>query len=192
VLAARRTERTYGAPSLSLAQISALLYFSARTIDVVSLPSGLKVAQRPFASAGGRSELEIYVLSNHVDGLAAGAYHYDPAAHALSLVRRADEWQERITRSAGVAAGGTLNRPPPAVLLITAVFERMNSKYGHLGLSLIYKNVGCLLQSLYLVATALALAPCAIGNGEESANSQWLGLDPLVESQVGCFLVGAR
>ena len=42
--------------------------------------------------------------------------------------------------------------------LANAVFERVMRKYPELGLSLIYKNVGALFQTLYLVATALDLA----------------------------------
>ena len=47
----------------------------------------------------------------------------------------------------------------------------MAARYGHLALSLIYKDVGCLLQTLYFVATAQELAPCAVGGGDEAANS---------------------
>jgi Nitroreductase len=70
------------------------------------------------------------------------------------------------------------------VLVITAVFARVMWKYQGIGLSLIYKDTGCLTQTLYLVATALGLAPCAIGGGDERAVAHWLGLDPLVEAPV--------
>ena len=76
------------------------------------------------------------------------------------------------------------------MLLVTAVFARVMWKYEGIGPGLIDRNVGCLYQTIYLVATALGLGPCAIGAGDEAANASWLGLDPLVESQVGCVLIG--
>ena len=120
-----------------------------------------------------------------MSGLAAGAYAYDALAHRLIQVRERDAHQCRLVASMHDATGNALNRDPSAVLLITAVFERIMAKYTRLGLSLIYKDVGALMQTLYLVGTALGLAPCAIGGGDEAANSRWLGLNPLHESQVG-------
>jgi SagB-type dehydrogenase family enzyme len=192
VLNRRRTMRTYLERPLSLEELSTLLYHSARIVRTFAHPDLGELALRPFPTAGARSELEIYVVSEHIAGLDAGAYYYDPYDHRLVKVRERDDRQARLLRSVNDATGGALSRDPPAVLLITAVFERVMWKYRDLGLSLIYKDTGCLLQTLYLVATALGLAPCAIGGGDEVENSRWLGLDPLHESQVGCFLIGPQ
>jgi len=183
VLAARRTLRTYAARALRLDELSQLLHHAARMLD----PPG---PLRPFASAGARSELELYVVANDIADLEPGAWRYDPGDHRVSRVRARDEHQERLNEWVDAATGHQLSRPPPAIVFVIAVVARMTSKYGHLALSLVYKNAGCLLQNLYLVAAASGLAPCAIGGGEEPANSRWLGLDPLAESQVACFLVG--
>ena len=188
VLQRRRSVRRYGSRALRLDELSTLLHHAARVVSSRPADAAPSEALRPFAGAGARSELEIYVLADNVEELAPGAYWYDPFAHHLELVRTCDEHQERIQRGVSAAAGG-LERTPPATLLITAVFGRIMQRYEWVGLGLIYKDCGCLLQNLYLVATAMGLAPCAIGTGEELENSRWLGLDPVVEAQVGCFLV---
>ncbi len=192
VLEQRRSVRSYAKRSMSLEELSALLYHSAR---VVRCAGGARFGTRvlrPFPTAGACSELETYVLSVDISGLQAGAFYYDAFRHRLLRIREWDDHMERILRSVHTAAGNKLNRDPAVVLLITAIFERLMRKYRDLSLSLIYKDVGSFFQTLYLVATALNLAPCAIGSGDEAENSRWLGLDPLCESQVGCFVCGPR
>jgi SagB-type dehydrogenase family enzyme len=184
ILATRRTRRDYGERPLALSELSTLLHHAAGfTGDAPE-----RARHRPFASAGARSELEIYVVANDVAGLDIGAWHYAPGPHTLTRVRDRDDGQRRLCAAMHDATGRRLSGDPPAILLVTAIFERVAAKYGHLALSLIYKDVGCLLQALYLVAAALELAPCGIGGGEDAA--AWLGRHPLCEPQVGCFLVG--
>jgi SagB-type dehydrogenase family enzyme len=192
VLEKRRTIRTYSNRSLSLAELSSLLHHSVRPLECINDPQLGDRVLRPFPTAGARSELEIYVVAVDVAGLERGAFYYDASSHCLFRLREPDEQYARIIKSVHITTGEKLNRDPPLVLLITAVFERVMWKYQGLALSLIYKDVGTLFQTLYLVATALNLAPCAIGSGDEATNSRWLGLDPLCESQVGCFVIGCN
>lgn len=188
----RRTLRAYGRQSLKLDQLSTLLFHSARVVRSVHNEQWGEHMFRPFPGAGARSELEIYVVANQVGGLEPGAYWYDPRAHELIQVRGCAEYQVSLKGWVDAATGGELNREPQALLVITAVFARVMWKYSNIGLALIHQDTGCLYQTLYLTATALGLAPCAIGAGPERENAVWLGLDPLVESQVGCLLLGTR
>lgn len=192
VLQKRRTRREYSARPLRLIELSTLLHHAARVVQRVQNARWGELRLHPYPTAGGRSELETFLLSVDVEGLEEGAYFFDAMRHSLRRVRDRDRHFERILRSVQEDVGGALNRDPAIVLLVTAVFEQVMSKYRDMGLSLIYKDVGAYLQTLYLVAAALDLAPCAIGSGDEAANSRWLGLDPLRESQVGCFICGPR
>jgi SagB-type dehydrogenase family enzyme len=192
VLSRRRTVREFGDEALSPGQLSTLLHHSARVTKTDTHEVFGELVFRPFAQGGARSELEIYVMVNNVDSLVRGTYYYEARNHGLRLVNSYDEHQAHINawlRRAMVRSGGS---DPHVVLIITAVFERVMWKYGPISLPLIYRNVGCLYQTLYLVATAMGLAPCAIGASQEKVNSRWLQLDPLVESQVGYFVVGNR
>jgi SagB-type dehydrogenase family enzyme len=186
----RRSLRTYSVADLRLDDLGRFLFSAARVTGRGSDPVAGEISYRPSPSAGARNALEIYAVCNAVAGLEPGAYYYDPRGHALHLVRRADAGQAKITRHARAATGGALNRDPPLLVVVTAVFARTMWKYRNIALSLILKDVGALYQTMYLVATALGLAPCALGGWMEEENARWLGLDPLVESQVGCFLLG--
>ena len=190
VLTARRSVRTYGPGPLALSDLSALLHHSARATDVVADERLGEQVFHPYPAGGARSELELYVVANQVDGVVPGAHWYDARAHELVLIRPGDDELVAVNEWVSDACG--LDRPPQAMLVVTAVFERTMWKYQGIGLSLIARDVGCLYQTLYLVATALGLAPCAVGGGRELDNDRWLGLDPLVESQVGCLLIGTR
>jgi len=190
VLERRRSVRAYAERPMSMQEMSGLLYHSARIRGVVRDERLGELAFHPYAAGGGRGELELYVVANDVDGLARGAHYYDARRHQLVQVAPCDDYQGRLNLRVHDATAGMLSRDPPAVVVITAVFARMMWKYKGIALATIYKNAGCLIQTLYLVSTALGLAPCGMGGGEEAATARWLGLDPLVESQVGCFLVG--
>ena len=78
------------------------------------------------------------------------------------------------------------------VLGITARFQRVSWKYERIAYALILKHVGVLYQTLYLVAAAMGLAPCAVGGGQAELLSRAIGSDYLAESPVGEFLLGSR
>lgn len=190
VLERRSSVRTYGEGPLRLVDVSALFHHSAQVRGVVRDARMGELAFHPYAAGGARGELELYVVANYVEDLQPGGYYYDARRHQLVLIAPCDDYQERLNLRIHDATAGMLSRDPPAVVVITAVFARMMWKYEGIALATIYKNAGCLIQTLYLVSTALGLAPCGVGGGEEAATARWLGLDPFVESQVGCFLVG--
>jgi SagB-type dehydrogenase family enzyme len=63
-------------------------------------------------------------------------------------------------------------------------------KYEKIGMSLILSDLGCLYQTMYLVATEMNLAPCPVGKTEEELVKNWLNLNWFEESHVGTFLLG--
>ena len=52
------------------------------------------------------------------------------------------------------------------------------------------EDVGVLFQSLYLVCTAMRLAPCALGAVRADATARALRTDWLLEPTVGQFILG--
>ena len=54
------------------------------------------------------------------------------------------------------------------------------------------KNTGALLQTMYLVATAMGLAPCAMGRGDADLFARVAGTDYYAETSVGEFMLGSR
>ena len=54
------------------------------------------------------------------------------------------------------------------------------------------KNAGALYQQMYLVATAMNLAPCGLGGGDSDLFAEAAGLDYYAETSVGEFLLSSR
>ena len=71
-----------------------------------------------------------------------------------------------------------------------ASFQRMAWKYRAMAYATTLRHTGVLYQTMYLVATAMGLAPCGLGNGDADLSARVLGLDYLKESSVGDFLLG--
>jgi SagB-type dehydrogenase family enzyme len=186
VLEARRSVREQGDPPLSAEQLGEFLYRAAR-IQKMSEDGG--VSFRPHPGGGALHELEIYPLVDRCRGLEAGLYHYDPRAHQLSKLGPPSPYVRALLQMAAVT--GLLERPPQVLLVVAARFQRMQLKYQSMTYSVILKNVGALYQTMYLVATAMGLAPCALGGGHSDLFAQAAGLNYLEETSVGEFLLGS-
>ena len=75
---------------------------------------------------------------------------------------------------------------------MAARFQRVAWKYASTAYAVILKNVGVLYQTMYLAATAMNLAPCAIGCGDADLFARGAGTDYYAETSVGEFLLGSR
>ena len=64
--------------------------------------------------------------------------------------------------------------------------------YGVNDLPVILKDLGGLFQNMYLAATAMGLAPCAIGIGNSDLFARATGIDYYAEGSVGEFVLGSR
>ena len=116
-------------------------------------------------------------------------YHYEPLDHELRRLSRGDDHLEALLRQAQRAA--VLQTRPQLLITITSRFQRVSWKYRGLAYALTLKNVGVLLQTMYLVATAMDLAPCALGTGDASLFATVLGEEYVRESSVGEFILGS-
>jgi len=190
VLEERRSIREYGDQPVTRAQLDAFLYRAARVRALV--PPGhwqYEGSNRPYPGGGACYELEIYAAVNRCDGLAPGLYHYDPLGHALARLRGLDTLvQDLLAESAWVTAP----HPLQIVFGITARFQRLAWKYRGMAYAVMLKDVGALYQTMYLVAAAMDLAPCAAGGGSADLLAQAIGTEYHVESAVGEFLLGSR
>ena len=171
VQAARRSTREYGADPLTVRQLGEFLDRTAR-------------AGEPFP--GAPQPLEIFPVVDDCAGLDAGLYRYDRRRHRLARLcgRTADV--ERLLADAAASAG--LAESGVQALLVLAAGRTAPAPYPY---ALLLQQVGALFQTMYLVATAMGLAPCALGCGDSDAFARAAGADYYAEPSVGEFLLGS-
>jgi SagB-type dehydrogenase family enzyme len=204
VIEGRRSERSHGADQVSVMQIGELLYRAARVRSVGPGALGDSAdasgpgeageeavrSDRPYPSGGSAFELELYLTIGECAGLDRGVYHYDPVGHCLEPVSADRVAAEEILADARVAAGAAAL--PPVLITMTARFHRLSWRYEGLAYRLVLMNAGALMQNLYLVSTAMRLAPCAIGTVSIDTVARAFGTDWRVEPCVGQFMVGSQ
>jgi SagB-type dehydrogenase family enzyme len=190
VVEERRSERVHDDDHpITVQQLGELLYRCARNRDC-STTDGVEYLDRPHPSGGAAYELELYPVVRRVAGLEQGMYHYDPHDHRLALVRQPSP---EVGKLLATATRSTFQRQPPQVLIVIAArFGRLMWAYEQIPYSLVLKHVGVLYQTMYLVATSMGLAACALGGGDAMAFNEATGLDYATESSVGEFLLGSR
>jgi SagB-type dehydrogenase family enzyme len=145
-------------------------------------------ATRPYPSAGGCYELELYLAVDRCEGLARGFYHYDAGAHAVVSIDVRIPELEALMAAAGYAMGAPAG--PQILITITARFGRISWKYSSIAYALILKDVGVLTQTLYLMAADMGLGGCAIGSANIDLFAKMTGIEFHVEGPVGQFAIG--
>jgi SagB-type dehydrogenase family enzyme len=191
VLESRRSVRTHdNASPITAAQLGELLFRALRHRRPPQQGGdGQQFCDRPYPSAGGSGELEVYPLVTACEGMEPGLWHYESDGHALRQVAEPGPGTAAlidVARSAGL-----MNADPQVVLIVAARFGRIGWKYESIAYSLILKDVGVLYQTVYLVAAAMGLAACGLGGGDAVDFAAASGLDYFREGSVGEILLGS-
>jgi SagB-type dehydrogenase family enzyme len=187
VQAARKSKRVHG-PPLTASRLGEFLFRVGRVHDVWQI-FGETYASRPYPSAGALYELEFYVAVGACSGVDPGLYHYAGDHHRLERIPAPEGVVARLLSDAAAAMAVPTTRPH--VLIVLAVrFPRLATKYGPLAYTLVLKNVGVVMQMMYLSATAMGLAGCAVGAGDSVLFARATGLPIEEETSVGEFCVG--
>ena len=180
---------------ITLAEVARLLDTAARvrskwksSVDTDGEGPEVSYAARPYPAGGSAYELELYLAVANCEGLPRGFYHYDADLHALVQIDvRAQGLDAQLT-AAEFAMGASA--APQILITIAARFGRVSWKYSSVAYSLVLKDVGVLLQTLYLTATNLGLGGCAIGTNNIDLFSKMTELEFHVEGPVGQFALG--
>ena len=198
VVERRRTIREYGDRPIRIEQLGEFLYRVARLRDEQEIdlpgphgPIRMAMASRPYPSGGALYELEFYAAIASCEGLIPGLYYYEPRDHGLIRIAgrsgELDAMLEDGARSAGIP-GDTVQ----VLLILSARIPRLSWKYESIAYALVLKHVGVVYEAMYLAATAMKLAPCALGCGDSDRFARISGADYYDESSVGEFLLGSR
>jgi SagB-type dehydrogenase family enzyme len=205
VQSARHSVRDYDGQALTRSRLGEFLFRVGRVEDhwESPLPSSATggpgtapaaVAQafaaRPYPSGGAMYPLELYLGVRACAGLDPGLWHYEAGEHRLARVSGpSGDLSELIDQ-----AGAGMDRPPEAMqilIVLTARVPRVAWSYESIAYELVLKDVGIVLETMYLVATAMALAPCALGVGDSDLFARASGVGYYHESAVAEFALGS-
>jgi SagB-type dehydrogenase family enzyme len=180
---------------ITLGQLAHFLEHTARIrakwkskLDASKASPEIAYTTRPYPSGGSAYELELYLAVRNCEGLESGFYHYDADRHALVPIGVRSRELEATLAGAEFAMG--TEAPPQVLMTIAARFSRVSWKYSSVAYSLILKDVGVLLQTLYLMATDMGLGGCAIGTNNIDLFAKMTGIEFHVEGPVGQFALG--
>ena len=180
---------------ITLAELSRFLDSTARVqskwrsrLDLGDRGPVVAYAVRPYPSGGGSYGLELYLAVDKCEGLARGFYHYDAGAHALVPIGVRTHELEALLTGAEFAMGAPA--APQILITIAARFGRISWKYCSIAYALILKDVGVLMQTLYMMATDMGLGGCAIGSANIDLFAKMTGIEFHVEGPVGQFAIG--
>ena len=179
---------------ITLAELSRFLDCTARVQSSFNTPLDpgggptLTYTVRPYPSGGASYELELYLAVDKCEGLPRGFYHYDAGGHVLVAIDAGKHEFEAMLKGAQLAMGEA--GAPQVLITIAARFGRVSWKYSSLAYALILKDVGALMQTLYLTATDMGIGGCAIGTANIELFAKTTGLEFHVEGPVGQFAMG--
>jgi SagB-type dehydrogenase family enzyme len=166
----RKTLRKYADLSLTLQELSYLLWVSQGVKRISSRPS----TARTVPSAGARHAFETYLLINRVEGLEPGLYRYAAIENKLFKVDADAEINAQVTAAC-------LNQSQVATSAVTfiwvAVVERMFWRYVERGYRYLHLDAGHVCQNLALGAEQLACGICPIAAFDDEFLNQTLSLD---------------
>jgi len=196
LLRERHSTRTFDDQQpITLAELALFLDNTARVhskwksrLDLGDDAPVVAYAARPYPSGGASYELELYLAADKCEGLARGFYHYDAGAHTLAPIGVGAGELDALLAGAQFAMGAPA--VPQILITIAARFGRISWKYSSIAYALILKDVGVLMQTLYLVTTDMGLGGCAIGTANIDLFARMTGIEFHVEGPVGQFAIG--
>jgi len=167
LLKERRSVRSYKESSLTLQELSSLLWFTYGCVEP-------DCERRTSPSAGATYPFEIYVSvkNNGVEGVEPGIYHYNAERNELVKVLKGDF--SRQLAKACLRQRWVLNAPVNIILV--AVAERTMGYYGERGWRYIFNEAGHIGQNIYLASVEMGLGTVAVGAFNDDQVSKLLNL----------------
>lgn len=183
----RRSRRKYSDASLSLMELSFLLWC---TQGVKSLFRNGLVTLRTVPSGGGMHPFETYLLVNRVDDLGPGLYRYLAIEHKLC---RLPVDYAGLPQRLSEICNGQIFVGQGAVTFIWSVRPgRTEWRYGEDCLKDLLISAGHICQNLYLACEAIDAGTCAVVAYEQRLLDEFIGVDG--EDEIAFYLapVGKR
>jgi SagB-type dehydrogenase family enzyme len=166
----RKSVRKYNEQSLSMDELSFLLWCTQGVKSITSRPATL----RTVPSAGSRHPFETYLLVNRVEGLKTGLYRFIASQHALLAVEISSEVTEKVTHA---CIDQVQVRNSAVTFIWDAVVERSFWRYDQRAYRYMHLDAGHVCQNLYLAAEAISCGVCGIAAFNDDLLNAAVGAD---------------
>lgn len=185
-LETRKSSRDYS-KTINDKELGEFLYRAARVKSTYKNNS-FELIKANYPSGGSIYETEINLIIHECSGLEQGVYHYDRERHSLSKLSDLTNEARLLLTSAKHAA---VKKSDIQILFVfTSRFQRLAWKYEGMAYSVMLKNVGVIMQTFYLTATAMRLSASSIGFGDAKLSSKVFKTNFFQESSLGEFILG--
>ncbi len=202
---ARKSIRTYSDESLSLNELSWLLWSTqgvrsrelekirsdfSDELEIEEIKKILKaVTLRNVPSAGARHAFETYLLINRIEGMEPGLYRYIATRHKLIETSKDPNLPVKMREAA-------LDQSMVAKSAVTFIWVvdtyRMTWRYGERGYRYLHLDAGHVCQNLYLSAENIGCGMCAIAAYHDDKINELLGLDTEKQFVIYLATVGKK
>jgi len=174
--------------SLGLSEIGYLLMMTA---GVRRLRRNTGMLKRWAATAGNLGSVEVFLAVRRVNGLSPGYYFYQPQEHTLASFRRrsgsipVDDFMVRVAACDSASL-------PDVLVLFTAAYHRVTSKYGPFAYRLINLDAGVAISQLRMVAASMNISSRVANRWADDLIEDQLALDPMAEQSTCLVLLGGK
>jgi SagB-type dehydrogenase family enzyme len=181
LLQQRRSVRRFRHKTLGQQEFSQILW-AAQGITLSTEHHQFRTAP----SAGGLYPVETYIVTNRVEGLKAGTYHYEVPYHGLVLLEEGNFG----SRLAEAGLGQKFLDQAAFVFVWSAVIERSKWKYDQRAYRYIYMDAGHIAQNAALAAVSSGLGSCQVAAFFDDEVNRIIGVDGHAETAIYMTAVG--
>ena len=181
LLSQRKSRRSYGSKTLTLNDLSFLLWASQGIRSYAGKHN--EISFRNVPSAGSRHPLETYLFIQNVDSIKPGIYHYLPEGHRLELWDDNPDFKKELTDA---LCGQSFAGSAPVTFVWSAVPYRTEWRYGLKAHKYILIDAGHACENLYLACESIGCGTCAIGAYDQELLDDLLGFAPGPSSERDC------
>jgi SagB-type dehydrogenase family enzyme len=184
-IAKRKSRRKYKGESLTLPEISFLLW-ATQGMREISQMKGYPSNKRTVPSGGGIHPFETYLLVNRIVGIEPGLYRYLPVDHLLCFL----SWDKSLNKKIHEACFCQHVMSSAVTFIWTVTPYRAEWRYGAFCHKIMAIDAGHVCQNLYLACEAISMGVCAIGAYDQKGLDRLINVDGKDEFTIYAASVG--
>jgi len=172
-------------PKINIELLSSLLFFSSGITRQIKFPHG-KYYMRAAPATGALYPIEVYIVSENIDGLQAGVYHFCPGEFSLTRLREGD-YRQFLSEAAGLEQTITNS---PFTIILSSIAWRNAWKYQARSYRHWFWDSGVIVANLIATATSFGLNTKLISGYIDKFVNELLGLEKNKEAALVLAPIG--